>query len=116
MSRHHVLCVAHAETHGHHGHHHIIDIGTGTVAGGITRRWTLPQVLDAIDQREEFYTQGETSGKQATVEAYHCHVCHGRHIRTKPDEVVDNNLDHLKKCPLRKDIDDRPPQPNRHHA
>ena len=116
MSRHQIICVVHAETQGHHGHTHISEVGTGSHAGGLTQRWALQQVLDALDRQDEFFTEGETSGKTAEVHAYDCSRCGGRHIRTKRDHVEDNNLDMLKHCPLRKDQDDRPPQPNRRHA
>ena len=106
----------HAETHGHHGHTHISEVGTGSHAGGIARRWTLQEVLDALDRREQFFTLGETSGKVAEIEDYHCSRCGGRHIRTHRDHVEDNNLENLRHCPRRKDQDDRDPQPNRRHA
>lgn len=116
MSKHHIVCTNQTETHGHRGHHHITAVGTGSHVGGMAKRWTVQEVLAAMASGDTFYTVGETSQKAAEIEKYHCHVCGGTHIRTKPDHVQDNNLDNLKQCPVRRDHDDHPPQPDRRHG
>ena len=116
MPKHHIVCADHTETHGHSSHHHITSVGTGSHVAGMTKRWSLKEVLAALDHGDVFYTEGETSKRVAEVEKYHCHVCGGLHIRTKPDHAHDNNLDSLKHCPVRRDRDDCQSQPDRRHG
>ncbi len=77
---------------------HIVAVGTGTIASKAETRWTLQQVLDAMDRGDRFYTHGEQSGRSAWVEKYVCNRCYQTHIRSTPDAVPDNNLDNLRTC------------------
>ena len=79
-------------------HAHIVAVGTGTNPDQAETRWTLSEVLAAMDRGESFYTQGVQSGKVATVVKYQCSRCQGTHIRSAPDAVYDNNLDSLRRC------------------
>jgi len=49
-----------------------------------------------MDDNEVFYTIGEKSGQRVKVEDVYC--CGRRYIRTRPDDVQDNNLDSLRSC------------------
>jgi len=77
-------------------HAHIVAVGTGN--GNANLRWTLDQVLMAMDRGDTFYTQGEQSGRIANVVKYICSRCHRTYIRSTPDAVYDNNLDNLRVC------------------
>jgi hypothetical protein len=79
-------------------HAHIVAVGTGTDPDTAKERWTLKEVLAAMDQEHTFYTQGKNSGKVARVEKYTCRLCGRAHIRSSPDAVQDNNLDSLRRC------------------
>lgn len=79
-------------------HAHIVAVGTGTNPQNYSQRWTLAQVIAAIDQGDTFYTQGAQTGKVARVEKFTCAQCHRTHIKSAPDSVSDNNLDRLPRC------------------
>ena len=77
---------------------HIVEVGTGGDAHKATRRWTLDEVIAAMDRGDQFFTKGEQSGKIAFVEKFWCSHCARDYIRSKPDAVTDNNLDYLRIC------------------
>ena len=79
-------------------HAHIVAVGTGTDPNKADQRWTLDEVLNAMDRGDRFYTVGVGSGKVALVEKYTCTSCWRTHIRSSPDAVTDNNLDSLRRC------------------
>ncbi len=79
-------------------HAHIVAVGTGNDPDSANKRWTLNEVLAAMDQGHTFYTQGKNSGKVAQVQKYVCQLCGRTHIRSTPDAVQDNNLDNLRRC------------------
>ncbi len=79
-------------------HAHIVAVGTGLTAQSYSRRWTLNEVLAAMDRGDVFYTTGEQSGRTAYVEKYVCTLCRRTYIRSNPDAVKDNNLDSLPRC------------------
>jgi hypothetical protein len=79
-------------------HAHIVAVGTGTDPNKADKRWSLAEVLAAMDRGDVFYTQGEQSGKVALVEKYQCSRCNRTYIRSTPDAVYDNNLDSLRRC------------------
>ncbi len=72
--------------------------GTGTNADKADQRWTVTEVITAMDAGHQFYTQGKASGKTAWVEKYWCSACGAWHIRSVADAVTDNNLDSLRAC------------------
>lgn len=79
-------------------HAHIVAVGTGTDPNRADTRWSLQEVLTAMDRGDTFYTQGVSSGKIASVEKYVCGLCRRTYIRSTPDAVYDNNLDSLRRC------------------
>lgn len=79
-------------------HAHIVAVGTGTDPNKADARWSLQEVLTAMDRGDTFYTQGTSSGKIARVEKYVCTLCRRTYIRSSPDAVHDNNLDNLRQC------------------
>ena len=79
-------------------HAHIVAVGTGTDPNKADTRWSLAEVLAAMDRGDVFYTQGEQSAKIALVEKYQCSRCNRIYIRSTPDAVHDNNLDNLRRC------------------
>ena len=81
-----------------HDHAHIVAVGTGTSSTHYDRKWSLAEVLQAMDRGDTFYTRGEQSGRIASVERYRCSRCMTTSIRSSPDAVRDNNLDNLNRC------------------
>lgn len=79
-------------------HAHVVRVGTGTDPTKTDRIWTLNEVLIAMNQGDDFFTKGYTSGKVARVERYDCSVCGRPRIRSTADAVPDNNLDNLRRC------------------
>lgn len=79
-------------------HAHIVAVGTGESTSAASHRWTLKEVLDAMDRGDVFFTRGEQSGQVALVQKYLCSRCLGYHIKSAPDAVTDNNLDSLRYC------------------
>jgi len=79
-------------------HAHIVAVGTGTDPDHWSRKWTLAQVIAAIDSGDVFYTHGRYSNKTALVRVVRCEKCNNRIIRSAPDAVTDNNLDRLPQC------------------
>jgi hypothetical protein len=79
-------------------HAHIVAVGTGTDPDKANKRWTLQELITAMDAGDVFYTKGVSSGKVAYVEKYVCMRCYRTYIRSTPDAVYDNNLDSLRLC------------------
>jgi len=98
MASYRIVCTTQAPASAPPSHQHIVEVGTGTDPDKADRRWTLDQVLAAMDAGDTFYTQGNTSGKRASVEKYLCSSCRRTYIRSSPDAVADNNLDNLRRC------------------
>lgn len=71
---------------------HITAVGTGSDPNKASKRWTVSQVRQALENGDRFYTE-DTSGHQVDVEAYG-----DKWIRTDPDNETDNNLDNLRAC------------------
>jgi hypothetical protein len=79
-------------------HQHIVEVGTGSDPNKADTRWTLAQVISAMDRGDTFYTLGVSSGKRAGITKFTCSWCTRIHIRSTPDAVPDNNLDNLRRC------------------
>jgi hypothetical protein len=77
--------------------------GVGVVIGteGV-KILSVEQVVGLIDRGATFRTFGRFSRKSAKVEAYWCRSCARSHIRTEADSEIDNNLDSLQACPLKR--------------
>jgi Protein of unknown function (DUF3892) len=98
MAQYRIVCTV-QEPAGHpHTDAHIVNVETGNDPKKADTKWTLDEVLHAMDQGNVFYTQGERSGKVALVEKYVCSSCRRTYIRSAPDRVEDNNLDSLRRC------------------
>jgi hypothetical protein len=98
MTRYRVICTVQEPASAHPKNAKIVAVGTiadGTVT---TRRWTIQEVVNAMDHGDYFYTRGETSQRVASVEKYWCAICNAWHIRSTADAVTDNNLDSLRRC------------------
>jgi hypothetical protein len=80
-------------------HAHIVAVGTGTDPNHATTRWTLSEVIQAIlHEGDNFYTQGISSGRVASVRVANCIHCGRQIIESSADAVEDNNLDYLRPC------------------
>jgi hypothetical protein len=79
-------------------HAHIVAVGVGDDPAKALRKWTLDEVLRAIDRGDVFYTRGVNTGKLAIVMKYTCAPCHRVHIRSAADSVSDNNLNRIRHC------------------
>jgi len=79
-------------------HAHIVAVGTGDDPNKADARWTLDEVLAAMDRGNRFYTVSPSTKKTALVEKYKCHLCWRTFIRSTPDAIHDNNLDSLRRC------------------
>jgi len=79
-------------------HAHIVAVGIGADPNKASRRLSLAEILQMVDQGDQFFTQGAQSGKVAHVEKFWCSHCRRNHIRSAADAVKDNNLDNLRIC------------------
>ena len=79
-------------------HSHVIGVGTGDRADWADLRWTLRQVLTAMDEGDAFYTQSQTSGEIIYVEGYRCRQCGGTHVRSAIGSPSDSDLDSIRDC------------------
>jgi hypothetical protein len=98
MARYRIICTNQEPVHLPTTHAHIVAVGTGVTPDHYDRKWTLDQVLWAMDQGDTFYTQGKETGRIAGVVKYECSQCRRIYIRSTPDAVRDNNLDNLLRC------------------
>jgi hypothetical protein len=98
MAQYRIVCTIQEPVGHSHTNAHIVNVGTGIDASKADTKWTLDEVLRAMDQGHVFYTQGERSGKVALVEKFYCSGCQRTYIRSAPDRVEDNNLDSLRRC------------------
>ena len=98
MSTYRIVCTDQIPFQNHPTRAKIVSVGTGSDASKAETKWTVAEVIAAIDQGHSFYTKGPQSGKIAYVEKYWCASCSEWHIRSKADAVVDNNLDSLRRC------------------
>ena len=77
---------------------HITGVGTGDRADWADMRWTLREVLTAMEEGDTFYTQSETTGRITLVEPYECPPCGSTCIRSSEGSVSDNDLDDMRNC------------------
>ena len=67
MATYRIVCTD-QEPSGHsHQHAHIVAVGIGDDPSKVQRKWTLDEVLGAIDRGDLFYTKGMNTGKVALV-------------------------------------------------
>lgn len=98
MARYRVVCTIQEPLDKPHEVAHIVSIGTGDNPDQASQKWSLKQVLDAMDSGDSFFTRSPSTGKDASVNKYECKTCRRYTIRSSPDAVRDNNLDNLRKC------------------
>ena len=79
-------------------HAHIVAVGTGSESNKATQRWTLHEVISAMNAGTTFYTFSPSTNKVALVVKVSCFKCGQTIIRSAPDAVTDNNLDNLRRC------------------
>jgi hypothetical protein len=77
---------------------HIVAVGVDDGAKTVPR-WTLTELLAAMNLADIFYTRGNVSGTVALVQKYTCTQCGRVSIQSATDAVTDNNLDSLPQCP-----------------
>lgn len=97
MSEFQITCTEQVPSYNPSDHARIVAVGARNAYGQI-QRWTVDEVVTAIDRGHYFYTIGEYSGRKIYVEKYYCTSCGRYHIRTRPDDVRDNNLDSIARC------------------
>jgi len=94
---HQIVCTTQLPADQSHNHAHIVEVGEDTDGDGkAEKHLTLKEVLTMMDNHEIFFTIGEHSKKKIYVIEVNC--CDKRYIKTKPDNVLDNNLDELREC------------------
>jgi hypothetical protein len=99
MANYRIVCTV-KESSGHSNQEeHIVAVGVGDDVGPAVRRWTLGEVLAAMDLADIFYTKGKASDNVALIEKYTCTECGRVCIRSAADAVTDNDLDSLRRCP-----------------
>ena len=101
MADYRVVCSEQVPAAAHSRNAKIVAVGTGSDPDRASQRWTVAEVVNAMQRGDRFYTQGKASGRVAWVEKYWCPACGGWHIRSTRDAVVDNNLDSLRACSWR---------------
>jgi hypothetical protein len=101
MADYRVVCTEQVPVAAHPQRARIVAVGTGSDPDQANQRWTVPEVVAAMDRGDRFYTQGKASGRVAWVQKYWCAACGACHIRTASDATVDNNLDYLRACSWR---------------
>jgi hypothetical protein len=94
MAEHRIICTRHESFDMPHFHAHVTIVGTEKSAG-YSKLWTVTQVYNAMDQGDTFYTRGDASGKNASVQKYKCPHCEQETLRSAPDAMADNNLENL---------------------
>lgn len=96
--RYRIVCTTQEPAWEDHEHAAIDEVGTGTDPNRWSKRWTVAEVVAAIDGGDTFYTKGTRTGKEAEVNKFHCTRCDAERIRSAPDATTDNNLDSLRRC------------------
>jgi len=95
MSDYRVVCVNRLTT--SPAHRHITDVGTGTDRGW-NRRWSAPEVRNAIKDGDTFYALNPNTESMGHIEAYDC-TCGLKTLRSVLDDVADSTLDTLPEWP-----------------
>lgn len=98
MARYRAVCIEKHPTHKDR-YHHIIAVGTGTDSNAATQRWTVHEVISAIQSGNSFYVQ-DARGNIAEVIVAKCPVPGHSHlvITTVADNKESDNLLTLRDC------------------
>ncbi len=94
MSSYQIVCVVTK-----YPHRHIEAVGTG-VGDRADKSWSVEEVRHAIASGDTFHTTSRSTGRHASVLIDNCNIdrCTVKTIRSTPDAIADNNLDHLRTC------------------
>ena len=98
MATYRIVCVDQESSGQADQHAHIVAVGVGDDPAKALRKWSLDEVVRAIDRGDVFYTKGVSSHKPAIVMKYTCARCRRVHIRSAADSVSDNDLDRMRRC------------------
>ena len=79
-------------------HPHVIGVGTGDRADWADMRWTLHQVISAMDEGDAYYTEDETSREITYIERYRCSICGRTCIRPADGSLSDSDLGSIRDC------------------
>lgn len=80
-------------------HAHIVAVGVGPDPAAADAKHTKEEVIAAIGAGHRYYTVSPSTQRRAYVEVVQCgYRCGQPIIRSIPDQVVDNNLDNLRRC------------------
>jgi hypothetical protein len=93
-----VVCVRRGTINQPKPHIHITGVGTGDRADWADMRWTLREVLAAMDEGDTFFAQSETTGQITPVETYECAQCGSTCIRSSEKAVPDNDIGEMRNC------------------
>jgi len=99
-----VVCVKRGTIKHPKPHSHITGVGTGDRADWADMRWTLREVLAAMEEGDTFYTWSEATGRITPIETYECPQCGSTCIRSSEGSAPDNNLDAMRNCIFEKEI------------
>jgi len=72
-------------------------VGVGSDPGKASDKHSVDTVRTNLRNGDSYYTVGISSGRTAYVDPYDCR-CGVKTIKSRPDAVTDNNLDHLRLC------------------
>ena len=98
MARYRIVCIEKHPTHKDR-YHHIVAVGTGSDPDQADQRWTVDEVIAALDAGHTFYVK-DSQGNSAEVIAANCPV-HGHNHRiiiTVADDKESDNLLDLREC------------------
>jgi len=98
MGRYRIVCANQAPCPAASAPAHITRVGTAIDPNGIDIRWTVAQVLRALQEGDTFYSEGVSSGQQAEIESYQCPGCNLTSIRSVAGTAADSHLDKLRTC------------------
>ena len=98
MSSYRIVCTEQDPPDQPHDQAHIIAVGTGSEPNKANQKWTIDEVIEAMDDGDTFYTKSVSTGETAEVHEYECPTCGQITLRSEADETKDNNLNNLREC------------------
>lgn len=100
MTRYKIVCTDLMPVSAIRQHQHIVAVGIDTDNDGYANNaHSLDVVINNIQNKNDiYYTIGSVSGIMATVEVAHCPYCNRLIIKTRPDDVRDDNLEIMRTC------------------
>lgn len=104
MSRYHIVCTDLKPVLSPRPHQHIVSVGVDTdnVDDYANEKHSLQTVIDNIREKNDtYFTIGNFTHRQVTVEVVRCPACGHLIIKTRPDNTRDNNLETMRTCQWR---------------